>query len=80
CFLLNHDRPFTSCDEMGLKRRASYPLLNAEAFQLANIKETRHQREALKDPLILMTPLSVASQQPAPECAMGFLLEQKNGP
>ncbi|MEQ2290617.1 hypothetical protein AMECASPLE_005014 [Ameca splendens] len=32
-------RQFTSCDEMGLKRRASYPLLNAEAFQLANIKD-----------------------------------------
>ncbi|MED6277176.1 hypothetical protein CHARACLAT_010688 [Characodon lateralis] len=32
-------RSFTSCDEMGLKRRASYPLLNSDAFQLANIKD-----------------------------------------
>ena len=32
CFL---NRQFSSCDETGLKRSASYPLIHSESFQLA---------------------------------------------
>lgn len=32
CFLNRH---FSSCDEPGLKRSASYPLIHSESFQLA---------------------------------------------
>ncbi|KAM4728219.1 SUN domain-containing ossification factor isoform 2-T2 [Anableps anableps] len=34
-----------SCDEMGLKRRASYPLINSETFQLADTEGMLHAEE-----------------------------------
>lgn len=34
--VLSDDRQFSSCDETGLKRSASYPLINSETFQLVN--------------------------------------------
>ncbi|XP_071372475.1 SUN domain-containing ossification factor-like isoform X2 [Centroberyx affinis] len=41
------ERQFSSCDDSGLKRRASYPLLHSESFQLATTEgpETLHTEE-----------------------------------
>lgn len=33
------ERQFSSCDESGLKRSASYPLINSESFQLTNTED-----------------------------------------
>lgn len=41
CFL---NRQFSSCDETGLKRSASYPLIHSESFQLATT-EGKHTNQ-----------------------------------
>lgn len=44
CFL---NRQFSSCDEPGLKRSASYPLIHSESFQLATTEgEHANRRNA----------------------------------
>lgn len=46
CFL---NRQFSSCDEPGLKRSASYPLIHSESFQLATTEgEHANDNQALQ--------------------------------
>lgn len=49
CFL---NRQFSSCDEPGLKRSASYPLIHSESFQLATTEgehaNRRNDNQALE--------------------------------
>ncbi|XP_007555030.1 SUN domain-containing ossification factor isoform X2 [Poecilia formosa] len=39
------ERLYPPCDEMGLKRRASYPLINSESFQLPDAEGMLHAEE-----------------------------------
>ncbi|XP_027875351.1 SUN domain-containing ossification factor isoform X3 [Xiphophorus couchianus] len=40
------ERQYPPCDETGLKRRASYPLVNSETFQLADAEGMLHAEES----------------------------------
>lgn len=55
-------RQFSCCDELGLKRSASYPLINSESFQLATTegKVAPHNIESFKNLLFIL--LKIANQ------------------
>lgn len=48
-------RQFSCCDELGLKRSASYPLINSDSFQLATTegKVAPHHTESFKNLLFI---------------------------
>lgn len=64
CFLNRH---FSSCDETGLKRSASYPLIHSEAFQLATT-EGKHTNQGDRNNLLLVCCLDCKNESCSLPC------------